>query len=272
MTAKPFLKWAGGKARLFPVLQALMPGRFARYIEPFVGGGAVFFGLGLPGERCVLADVNDELVNAYMRVAFNTEALLGELSEMPVDEETFYIIRDWDRTHDIASLSHVERAARFLYINKCGFNGLWRVNRDGQCNVPWGKKPPDFIPFDKAALLSAAHALKGAAIMCAPFEYTLGRAQPGDFAYLDPPYDGTFDGYTDGGFGADAQERLAACVREVAGRGVKVMLSNADTPRVRALYRGFDIRKVEGPRSISRDGEGRKPATELVIRTYTGSA
>lgn len=261
------MKWAGGKAGLIPQFEPLFPRRpWELYLEPFVGGGAVFFHL--RPRRAVLIDNNEELVNFYRVVRDHLEALLAALRKHRNDRDYYYAIRALDP----ARLSPVERASRFLYLNKTGYNGLWRVNARGQHNVPFGRyKRPRIV--DEANLRLVSRALAAAEIRLGDFTEALEYARPGCFVYLDPPYHplsqtARFTQYTREAFGPDDQRRLAEVFRELDRRGCLVMLSNSDTPFVRELYGGYDIQVVHARRAINCRGDGRGPVAELVIRNY----
>lgn len=261
--ATPFLKWAGGKTSLLPELVKHVPARLRRYHEPFVGGGALFFAVA--PRRALLSDANGELVHCWRQVRDDVHGVLDALSLHVYERSRFEAVRALDPLR----LAPAERAARFIYLNKTCFNGLWRVNRAGRFNVPFGRyKNPAF--HDPGLLLRASRALRGVQIQRAPFEIALHRAAPGDFVYLDPPYDpvsetASFTSYTRDSFGWQDQERLAAACVALDRRGVRFLLSNSATPRVRALYRGFEQRLVRAPRHISCKGERRGHVEELLV-------
>lgn len=264
---KPPVKWAGGKGGLIPQFELLFPKRpWDLYVEPFVGGGAVFFHLTPP--RAVLIDNNEELINFYRVVRDELEALLQDLRKHENTADYYYRIRALDPS----KLTAVERASRFLYLNKTGYNGLWRVNSKGQHNVPFGRyKNPNIV--DEPNLRLVSRALSQAEIRLGDFSLALDHARPGAFVYLDPPYHplsetARFTGYTKDGFGEDDQRRLAEVFRELDRRGCLVMLSNSDTPFIRELYAGYDIQVVYARRAINCRADGRGPITELVIRNY----
>ncbi|GFN21970.1 DNA adenine methylase [Thermanaeromonas sp. C210] len=264
---KPPVKWAGGKAQLIPQLEPLFPKKeYNLYIEPFVGGGAVFFHL-LP-HQAILIDSNEELINFYLVVRDNLEELLRDLRKHKNTREYYYSVRALDPEE----LSPVERASRFLYLNKTAYNGLWRVNSQGKHNVPFGRyKNPKIV--DEPNLRAVAEALKHAQIICGDFSRVLEFARPGAFVYFDPPYyplsdTANFTGYTPDAFGPEDQKRLAVVFRELDRSGCLVMLSNSDTPFIRELYSGYDIRVVYARRAINCRPDRRGPITELVIRNY----
>lgn len=272
---KPVVRWAGGKTRLLPELLARMPARYGTYYEPFTGGAALFFRLA--PERAVLGDLNADLMVMYRAVSTDVESVIALLEQYAVAHATvsrptaserraayYYEVRTLWNDHRVRWTA-AERAAAFIYLNKTCFNGLWRVNRDGQFNVPAGKcKNPPLI-CDPVALRAAAVVLKNAQLYTGHYSAIVATAQPGDFVYFDPPYDETFTDYTGDGFGPNDQVALADCVRELVARGVQVMLSNSDTPRVRALYGGLDLDIVKCGRAINSDGAGRKPVTEVIV-------
>ena len=272
-TASPFLKWAGGKSRLLQELFKRLPAGVERrrYFEPFVGGGALFFAYA--PQRAELADVNPELVNAYEVVRDHVDKLLGGLKKHAKkhNEDHYYQTRA-RYNQQRRRLSRITRATDFIYLNKTCFNGLHRVNRKGEFNVPMGRYKNPRIA-DEAGLRRASSALQGANIRCAGYEELLESARPGDFIYLDPPYapaskTANFTGYATDGFGLDDQARLRDVFSELDRRGAKVMLSNNDVPIVRELYAKFSIDKVMAPRAINRDAKKRGAVAEVIVRNY----
>jgi DNA adenine methylase len=261
--ATPFVKWAGGKTSLLPELLKHVPRPLRRYHEPFVGGGALFFAVA--PRRAVLSDANGELIHCWRQVRDDVHGVLDALSTHVYERSQFEAVRALDPSR----LRPAERAARFIYLNKTCFNGLWRVNRAGRFNVPFGRyRNPTF--HDPGLLLRASRALRGVQILRAPFEISLQRTAPGDFVYLDPPYDpvsetSSFTSYTRDAFTWEDQKRLAAGCAALDRRGVRFLLSNSATPRIRTLYRGFEQRVVEAPRHISCKGGGRGRVEELLV-------
>lgn len=267
--ARPFLKWAGGKGQLIEQIRPLLPRAWGRYFEPFVGSGALFFAL--RPAAATLADVNGELVDCYVAVQKHVEAVIAELCEHEYDEEHYYRVRDLDPD----ALPPAKRAARTIYLNKTGYNGLYRVNRKGRFNVPFGRHTNP--GFRQAASLdnlrACARALRGVNLVVRDFEQVLRDARRGDFVYFDPPYvpvsaTAAFTSYVPGGFGPADQERLARVFRGLSRRGVRAMLSNSDTAAVRALYAGFPIDTVHASRSINSNVERRGKIGEVVVRNY----
>ncbi|WP_338835374.1 DNA adenine methylase [Neomoorella thermoacetica] len=263
---RPFLKWAGGKGQLLEQLQPLLPQNYSRYLEPMVGGGALFFYL--QPAYAILADLNDELINVYRVVRDNVEELIADLRRHRNTREYYYAIRDTDP----ARLPPVARASRFIYLNRTCYNGLYRVNRLNKFNVPFGRyKNPDIV--NAAGLRAASGALQAADLRAGDFSLVLEYARPGDFIYFDPPYQplnrtSRFTSYTAGNFGEGEQKRLARVFRELTRRGCLVMLSNSDTPLIRELYRDFRIETVHARRAINSRPDRRGSITELVILNY----
>jgi DNA adenine methylase len=270
--ATPFLKWVGGKGKLRHALSALMPPGvdLMRHVEPFVGGGALFFARG--PERALLCDINSDLIATYEAVRDEVSELLAQLARLARGhgEERYYAVRE--RYNARKPKSRAERAAQFIYLNKTCFNGLFRVNRKGEFNVPMGRYANPNIA-DSEALLAASARLRHAELRCASFECLLSEARPGDFVYLDPPYEplsrtANFTSYAQEGFSQEDQARLRDVFRELDRRGAKLMLSNSDVPLIRDLYRGYAIDVVMAPRAVNCDAKSRGPVRELVVRNY----
>ena len=269
LSARPFLKWAGGKAQLLAQMEPFFPKDYRTYFEPFLGGGAVFFHL--QPEKAVLSDSNPELVNTFTVVRDDVEGLMRALDEhLPqrTEEKYFYKVR----ATDPATLSPVERAARTVFLNKTCFNGLYRVNSDGHFNVPWGGYSNPTL-YDRENLLAASALLRGKSIVLADYQKVCARARVGDLVYLDPPYHplsetSKFTSYTKEDFGNREQRKLAEAYRRLDKRGVLVMLSNSATPLVRSLYEGFRIESLKAKRAINSKGTGRGEIEELLVMNY----
>lgn len=267
---RPILKWVGGKTQLLEQLKPLMPRTFRRYFEPFVGGAAVFFDL--RSERAdmpaFLSDVNAELVNLYSAVRDDVESVIRALGAHVYESDHYYAVRSWKP----GDLAPAERAARTIYLNKTGYNGLYRVNRSGQFNVPFGRfTRPVFC--DPPNLRACARALRGVSIEHGDFSGVLRSAKKGDFVYFDPPYvpvsaTSDFTAYVPGGFGETEQRMLAKVFSKLASRGVHVMLSNSETPLVRELYAEFDIQVVYASRSVNSNAARRGKLREVVVRSF----
>lgn len=254
---KPILKWAGGKTQMLPDLLPKVPTSYGRYIEPFFGGGALFFSL-CP-EKAIIADSNPELINLYHQVADNVESVIFYLKQYENTSEIFYSVRslDWEQ------LSKPEAAARTLFLNRTCYNGLYRVNKKGQFNVPYGKyKNPKIC--DTEALYAASSALKKAEIICGDYSLVLEHyAQPGDFIFLDPPYlpiseYSDFKRYTKEQFYEEDHVELAKEVIRLHEKGCHILLTNSNHPLVHELYAPFKIDIIQTKRHISCRGNMRK--------------
>jgi len=269
---RPFLKWAGGKTQLADALLERMPMYFNTYHEPFVGSGALFFRLYREQKikHAILSDINAELIDTYLAIRDHVWEVIALLSNFPYSETFYYEIREKNPW----SMSIAERAARMIYLNKTGYNGLYRVNRQGKFNVPFGRyKDPKYL--DRDNLLAVSHALGNVEILCTPFDTVIERAEPGDWVYFDPPYvprsqTSNFTSYYADGFGLREQERLRDVCIELSKINVYVTLSNSDTPIIRALYNSlyFTMDEVLANRAINCNGAKRGKITELVITNY----
>jgi DNA adenine methylase len=259
-----FLKWVGGKTRTAELLATLAPPGTRRLVEPFMGSAAVFFAL--RPRRALLGDLNEELVVCFRAVRDDPGAVMALLEAMPNTPNHFRQVRAQSPT----GLSDAERAARVIYLNKTAFRGLWRVNRHGAFNVPYGAY--DRPLFNRATLLGASAALAAAEIVAADFDGVLDRVRPGDWVYLDPPYVpaggySDFRRYTAGQFRRADHERLSARCRELDRAGVPFLLTNTDNDEARALYRGFDAFVVPTRRDVHLDRR-RRASTDLLVANY----
>ena len=279
--SKPFLKWVGGKAQLLDQFEpyftsAIDGGCIKRYIEPFVGGGAVFFHLSNTDrikEKSILYDNNEELINAYQIVRDHLDELILTLSvhQKMHDREYYYKIRGQDRDPNL-KLSNIERAARTIYLNRTCYNGLYRVNSKGQFNVPMGSyKNPKILHED--ILLSASTTLQKSIVEPQDFEFVLNVAKSGDFIYFDPPYDplsktSSFTSYTANNFLDSDQRRLADVYSSLTARGCLCMLSNSYTPFILDLYRDFRIETVRAARAVNSDPNGRGAIDEVLVLNF----
>jgi DNA adenine methylase len=271
-TPAPFLKWAGGKRQLLPRILDLVPSRIETYYEPFLGGGAVFFALASRGvfTRAILADANPDLIGCYEAVRDDVEAVIKVLRNRRYTNERdrYYAARALDPR----MLSAPERAARIVYLNHCGYNGLYRVNSAGQFNVPFGRyHHPTICDADK--LRAASRALRGVELRCGDFETALSGSRPGDFVYLDPPYvpvsrTASFTAYAARDFGSADQERLAAALRGLGARGISALLSNSACAETTRLYRPLKIARVLARRAINSAGHARGPVGEILVRSF----
>lgn len=270
---QPFIKWAGGKSQLLGILDRYFPTEYERYFEPFLGGGAVYFHLG-PREA-VLSDANFELVNTYRVVARKVDELVRRLHEYQskrLTERLYYDVRD----QDLEGMNDVERAARFIFLNKTCYNGLYRVNRDGRFNVPFGKYEKMPRLFELSNLKAASLSLRSAKIKAEYYLPVLKEFNAGerDFVYLDPPYasenSNGFTSYTKEVFSWGEQQKLAKEFASLAQNGCLVMVSNANEKSIRQLYEDTAkaIIPVKADRMINSNGSQRTGYSELVILSY----
>jgi DNA adenine methylase len=241
-----------------------------RHVEPFVGGGALFFSR-CPA-RALLADINPQLCSTYEAVRDESDSVIAHLRELSAAHgpERYYQVRH--RYNHASHLSRAERAAMFIYLNKTCFNGLHRVNRRGEFNVPAGRYQNPRI-LDEGLLRAASRQLRKAELRCESFECLLARAKPGDFIYFDPPYEpvsrtANFTAYARDGFSREDQERLRNVFAELDRRRCKLMLSNSDVAFIRDLYRKFRIDTVVAPRAVNCDATRRGLVSEVVVRNY----
>lgn len=262
--ALPFVKWAGGKRSIIPIIQKFLPDNIERYHEPFVGGGAVFFAFEDRIKTATLADLNQDLIAAYLSISQNTDEVIEALEKHANNHQTngYYTkVRDKQNPKDAVGI-----AARFIYLNKTCYNGLYRVNKKGKFNVPQGRyKNPKIC--DPANLKNVAKVLEKVTLRVGQFDETT-FPKSGDFVYCDPPYDGTFAGYQAEGFGDNDQERLKDSVDTWTKQGAFVMLSNSDTPFIRKLYKDYHIHFITAYRHISSDGNTRGEKPEVLITNY----
>jgi DNA adenine methylase len=266
----PFVKWAGGKRQILNNLISSSLLEFNNYFEPFVGGGAFFFRLRKEGYKgkAFLFDSNSELINCYTVIRDSCNELIDELrSDFYANfKERYYQIREL-QTNDV-----IKKAARFLYLNRTGYNGLYRVNSKGLFNVPFGKYKNPLI-CDENTLMFDSEALKNTEINCCDFAEILMVANRKDFVYFDPPYvpvspTAYFTQYTSKGFNQTEQERLAEVFRKLNEMNCYVMLSNSDVDLVRKLYSQFNITNVQARRAINCLAKGRGCVSEVIIRNY----
>lgn len=263
-SAKPFLKWAGGKTQLLEVLSRYVPTDYGKYIEPFIGGGALFFRL--QPRYAVISDSNAELIQTYKVVRDDVEQLIDLLKGYPHDEAFYYNLRSQNPNE----LTSVEGAARFIYLNRTCYNGLYRVNKKGQFNVPFGLYQNPTI-CDEPALRAASEALAEVVIEVGDYQETLDKwAEPGDFVFLDPPYFpisqySDFKRYTKKFFYEEDQVQLAARFRALADKGVYMLLTNSNAPLIRELYGDFSYEVASTNRNINSKGAGRTNGQDLIV-------
>jgi DNA adenine methylase len=268
---KPLLKWVGGKTKLIPYITKYMPHEFSNYVESFTGGGALFFNL--PVSKGVINDVNPELVNFYRTVRNYPKELFDQIKDFELDEESYYKIRSIDRQLGWQDkLSDIRRASRFLYLNRTSFNGMWRENKSGHMNVPYGFYDSYSWPTLEV-LINASNKLKNFEINNGDFDSTFKYITKDSFVYLDPPYipySGTsdFTGYSANGFSIEDQERLVSFCDKIDALGAKFMVSNSDTELTRDLYKNYEIVSVSVYHSVGAKSEARNKRGEVLVRNF----
>lgn len=270
----PFMKWVGGKRQLMSSIVEHLPKNIKEYhyIEPFIGGGAVFFNL--QPKNAIINDYNSELINVYLVIKYHLDELISDLKKHKNESDYFYKIRGLDRTQDFKQLSTVERASRIIFLNKTCFNGLYRVNNAGEFNAPFGRyKNPNIVnePILKAVnkYLNANNII----IKSGDYADVLTEANERTFVYLDPPYhpiseNSNFTGYIQGGWDIYDQIRLREVCDELNVKGVKFLLSNSSAPIIKDQYKKYIITNVKANRAINSDGSNRGEVDELLIRNY----
>lgn len=269
---KPILKWVGGKRQLLDEIMPLIPASMSLYVEPFVGGGAVF--LSEQPEHARINDFNSELINVYTVVRDRPDSLIEKLKEHSRlnTSEHYYEVRGLDREDGFSNVDPITRAARIIYLNKTCFNGLYRVNSAGQINSPYGRyKNPNIV--NEAGIRALSKFLNGdVEIMAGDYAKALENLPSGAFVYLDPPYmplsqTSAFTGYTEGGFDYEQQIRLRDECLKLKERGIRFVESNSDCQEIRDLYEGeeFEIRTVQAKRSINSRGDRRGAVNEVLI-------
>jgi len=273
---KPIIKWAGGKRQLIPQMITNLPEKWNTYFEPFAGGLAMIVALRNMGRisKAVIGDTNPELISLYIEVRDNPEGLIEAMKSIQYINERESYLSARKRFNAIRGTeeNRTDRSALFIYLNRHCFNGLWRVNSMGEFNVPFGRYSNPSLP-DAAQIMGLSKILQDVDIRYCDFETTLSDVQPGDFVYLDPPYEpvtrtSNFTSYTKNGFTPLDQMRLRDVCRKLDSLGVMFMVSNSLSPSIMELYSEFTIKKVGANRSINRDGRGRTGMTELLITNY----
>ena len=268
--AKPFVKWVGGKTQLLPELASRMPNRFSRYFEPFIGGGALFFYL--QPEKSTLIDINEELTNTYTVIKYKIDELITDLKRHVYEKEYYYQIRNVDRTDEYKLWSDVRRASRLIYLNKCCFNGLYRVNSKGEFNTPIGRyKNPKIL--DRSNLRFCSQALQKAEIINGSFLEVESRVKKNDFVYFDPPYaplnaTSNFTGYSKKGFDGEMQLKLKALCDRLDRKGIRFMVSNSNAQLILDLYQDYKIEFVYAARAINSKANKRGKIPEVIVTNY----
>lgn len=276
--ATPFIKWVGGKTRLLPELRKRMPKRIGTYVEPFVGGGALFFDM--QPAYAILNDVCPMLVNLYITIRDNKDELVDSLNCYEKEYNTltsinakkgfYYQYRVKFNARGFETDLTVDDAARFIFLNKTNFNGLYRENAAGKYNAAFGWKDRVRL-FDEVNLCSCSAALQNTSITNGDFEDACNGLSAGDFVYFDPPYYSTFAGYQAGGFSLDDQVRLHALFQRLTKSGIACMLSNSNADFIKNLYAGYNIEVIQAKRTINRNGHSRY-GEELIITNYMSNS
>ncbi len=270
MSPRPFIKWAGGKRQIVDDLVRKMPSKFRRYHEPFIGAGALFFNIDF--KNSYISDINEELINLYMVIRDKVDDLIEDLKKHKNTERYFYKIRHVDRTEEYPEWSDIQRASRFIYLNKTCFNGLYRVNSKGQFNAPYGfYKNPKILDEDN--LRQCSLKLQEAEIVCGSYEDVLKKARKGDFVYFDPPYmplskTSSFTGYTRDGFSHADQVKLMNLCSQLNKKGVQFMQSNSHNEFILELYKDFNVYETQAIRAINCKGDKRGKIPEVIITNY----
>lgn len=272
--ATPFIKWVGGKTHLLFSLRQRKPEYTGTYVEPFVGGGALFYDT-CP-TQAVLNDANSKLVNLYINVRDHKDELVDSLNSyeseynalasISAKKDFYYQNRTEFNARGFETDLTVDDAAQFIFLNKTNFNGLYRENAKGEYNAAFGWKKSITL-YDEANLSNCSAALKNVDIMNGDFEDACKGLSAGDFVYFDPPYYSTFDGYQKNGFSEDDHVRLHDLFQRLTESGVHCMLSNSNTDFIKILYAGYNIEIVPVKRNINRNGNARH-GEEVIITNY----
>lgn len=261
---KPILKWAGGKRQLLPQLKECIPSNYKKYIEPFIGGGALFFDLNI--KNSIISDTNNELTNLYSQIASNPAGIIKKLKEYKNTRNFFYDVRQQKPD------SKLDRACRTIYLNRTCFNGLYRVNKKGEFNVPYAaNKNVTFV--DESNLLKASVLLKKTKILNMSFDLVIKKyATKGDLIFLDPPYlpvseFSDFKRYTKEQFRLDDHIKLAKLYKELSKKGCYLILTNSSSPKILDLYKEFNIKIFNTKRNINSKGDKRS-GQDIIVTNY----
>lgn len=273
---QPFLKWAGGKRQLLTEIKKYLPKitSSTTYYEPFLGGGAVLFHI--QPSKAVVNDINSEVINVYRVIKEDVNGLIEHLKTHKNEAEYYYHIRGFDRKADFDMLSELEKASRIIYLNKTCYNGLFRVNSQGQFNVPFGRyKKPQIVNEVTLRAISNYLNQNDVTILNIDFWDVVSNIGKNDFVYLDPPYDpvsdsASFTGYTLYGFDREEQKRLKRLCDTLHSKGCKFLLSNSATPFIKSLYAeaDYEIIIVKASRNINSRASGRGKIDEVLVRNY----
>ena len=277
VTPKPFVKWAGGKRQLIPILNENLPKTFGTYYEPFIGGGALLFHIlaERDGQKCSISDLNSDLVLAYTTIRNRIDELIASLKNHEKDYQKdsksyYYSVRESNPR------SEIEKTSRLLFLNRTCFNGLYRVNSKGKFNVPLGRYTnPNIVNEDNLRSVSAILQASKVSIKCRDFEAVLRDAKKGDLVYFDPPYQpvsdtANFTSYTNKDFTDRDLERLADLCNKLDEKGCRVLLSNSDSKQVSDMFstKSWKVNKIQANRSINSNSKKRTGHFELLIKNY----
>ena len=270
----PFLKWVGGKRQLMPTIVEHLPENIKdyKYIEPFIGGGAVLFNL--QPKNAIINDYNEELINVYQVIKNNLDELITDLKKHKNEADYFYSIRSLDRNGEFKKLTTVQRASRIIFLNKTCFNGLYRVNNAGEFNSPFGRyKNPNIVNEPTLKAVNKFLNSNNIDIKSGDYSDVLKQADKKCFVYLDPPYhpiseSSNFTGYVQGGWNMYDQIDLKAACDELNKKGVKFLLSNSSADFIKDLYKDYKITIVKANRAINSNGADRGEVDEVLIRNY----
>ncbi len=267
---RPYLKWVGGKSQLKAELICRLPMRFNRYFDPFVGGGALLFTL--QPQQAFISDINHDLINTYQVVKDHIDELIHDLKQHIYDKDYYLKVRNIDRKPEFSKWNNVQKASRFIYLNKSCFNGLYRVNSKGHFNVPFGRYTNPTL-VDEINLRACSKALQNCQIGLHSFLAIEDMLSKDDFVYFDPPYvplsaTSNFTSYTQDGFGDDMQVALKNLCDRITDRGVNFMLSNSSAQLIFDLYADYKIELVYATRAINSKGDRRGKIPEVIVRNY----
>lgn len=277
VTPKPFVKWAGGKRQLIPILNENLPKMFGTYFEPFLGGGALLFHMltERTGQKCSISDLNSDLVLSYITIRDRIDDLISSLKNheknYQKDSKSYYY-----SVRENNPRSEIEKTSRLIFLNRTCFNGLYRVNSKGKFNVPLGKYTnPNIVNEDNLRSVSSILQSSKADIKCRDFEAVLRDAKKGDLVYFDPPYQpvsntANFTSYTNKDFTFDDLNRLAELCTKLDSKGCRVLLSNSNSKEVAEIFSNepWKISKIRANRSINSNSKKRTGHFELLIKNY----
>ena len=269
----PVVKWVGGKRQILDQITKYVPETFSTYYEPFLGGGAVLFEL--QPKKAVVNDINNELMNIYEVIRDNVEELIEDLKKHRNEEDYFYKVRELDRDKQrYNKMTPVEKASRIIFLNKTCYNGLFRVNKAGEYNAPFGNyKNPNIVNETTLMAVSSYFNKVKIRFTCQDFAEVLKRSRKGAFVYLDPPYDpvsetASFTGYDKGGFDRDEQVRLKKTCDKLNKKGVKFLLSNSATDFIKDLYKDYKIEVIQAKRAINSRADKRGEVDEVLVMNF----